>query len=65
MYRAIKNGSHPHSLKQVKKGDVIDLFHTIGDKFTKGKKAWLVRSKKVDPNTALAIQLENEKEIEN
>ena len=64
MYRVLKDGfKNPTNDKLHKAGEIIDLFHTVGDKLTTGKKPQLVRSVKVDPNTALAMKLETQKEL--
>jgi hypothetical protein len=63
-YRVLKNGfENPTNGKKHKKGEVIDLFHTIGNPLTEGKSPSLARSKKVDKDTAIAIKTEIEREL--
>ena len=46
-YRVLKDGfKNPTNNKVHKKGQVIDLFHTIGNPLTEGKKPALAKSKR-------------------
>jgi hypothetical protein len=63
-YRVLKDGfKNPTNNKVHKKGQVIDLFHTIGNPLTEGKKPALAKSKKVDESTVIAIETEIKKEL--
>ena len=61
-YRALKNGKHPVTKQPFKKGDVIDVFRQIGDKYTTGKSPLLTPTLRVDKETALVMELEATKE---
>ncbi len=63
-YRVLKDGFKNPTNKNIhKKGQIIDLFHTIGNPLTEGKKPALAKSTKVDEETAIAIKTEIEKEL--
>ena len=61
----VDNFKHPHTGKPMKKGEIVDLFHTQGDKLTEGENPPLVRTKKVDAKTAMVMQEEIKKELGN
>ena len=55
-YKALKDGIIPDSGREIKKGQIIDLFHQYGDTLTKGDDPLLRRTKRPDPHTALALK---------
>lgn len=63
-YRVLKDGfKNPTNGKTHKKGQIVDIFHTIGEPLTQGKDPALARSVKVDEDTAMAMRLETEKNL--
>lgn len=62
LYKIITEGfKHPIKNKELKIGQVIDLFHEYGDTFTIGENPPLERLKKTENNIAKNKKIENGK----
>lgn len=63
-YRVLKAFTNPVNGRTHKPGQVVDLFHTVGDPLCEGKNPVITRSVKNPPDVALAKKLENQKDMQ-
>lgn len=65
-YKVKKDGIHPITKQPISKGEIVNIFHEIGNKHCEGDDPLLQITKRIDPKTAIALeyQIRQDEELE-